>query len=120
MPTDRPRITITMSDEQLEQVKVFQHGNRMNQTQAILSLIERGFAELEKENSAPEKEKASKPGNPDSEAKKKEQIRVLTDSLKRMGILNGTDDLSENDLAFLRSIFLSVDAYFKKGNESVK
>lgn len=120
MPTERPRITITMSEDTLRQVQDFQFGNKMkNQTQAILYLIELGFSELEKQ-SIEDKEKASKPRTPDSEAKKKEQIRVLTDSLKRLGILNGTDDLSENDLAFLQSIFLSVDAYFKKGNESIK
>lgn len=58
MPTDKPRITITMPEEQLEQVKEFQFSNKMkNQTQAILHLVELGFAELEKQSGETETKK---------------------------------------------------------------
>lgn len=47
MPTENPRITITMSKEQLEEIKDYLHKNRLkNQTQAILSLINKGFEAL--------------------------------------------------------------------------
>lgn len=44
MPTENPRVTITMSEEQLEEIKDYLHENKLkNQTQAILSLINKGF-----------------------------------------------------------------------------
>lgn len=47
MPTENPRITITMSEEQLEEIRNYLHENRLkNQTQAILSLINKGFEAL--------------------------------------------------------------------------
>lgn len=52
MPTENPRITITMSEEQLKQINNYRFGNKMkNQTQAILSLISRGFEEIERQQS---------------------------------------------------------------------
>ena len=50
MPTDKPRITITMTPEQLQRIDDYRFENRLkNQTQAILSLIETGLADLEEE-----------------------------------------------------------------------
>ena len=47
MPTENPRITITMSEEQLEEIRNYLHEHRLkNQTQAILSLINKGFEAL--------------------------------------------------------------------------
>lgn len=47
MPTENPRITITMSEEQLEDIRNYLHENKLkNQTQAILSLINKGFDAL--------------------------------------------------------------------------
>ena len=43
MPTEKPRVTITMTDDQLKEIETYRYGRKMkNQTQAILSLIERG------------------------------------------------------------------------------
>lgn len=48
MPTDNPRITITVSPEMQEQLKEYQHAHRMkNQTQTIVSLIERGMGKIQ-------------------------------------------------------------------------
>lgn len=53
MPTENPRVTITMSEEQLDEIRNYLHENKMkNQTQAILSLINKGFDAL---NSTPSK-----------------------------------------------------------------
>ena len=47
MPTEKPRITITMSNEQLGRIDEYRYSNKMkNQTQAILSLIEKGYEVL--------------------------------------------------------------------------
>lgn len=51
MPTKKPRITITMSEEQLGQIEEYRYEKRMkNQTQAILSLIEKGIDVLASED----------------------------------------------------------------------
>ncbi len=47
MPTIKPRVTITMTEEQLNRIEDFRFNKRMkNQTQAILALIEAGFSVL--------------------------------------------------------------------------
>ena len=44
MPTDKPRVTFTISEEKLAQVDAYRFdGKFKNQTQAILSLIEKGL-----------------------------------------------------------------------------
>lgn len=50
MPTNKPRVTFTISPEQLLDLETYQHENRIkNQTQAVLSLIEKGIAGYQKE-----------------------------------------------------------------------
>lgn len=44
VPIEKPRVTITMTEEQLAQIEEYGFGNKIkNQTQAILSLIEKGI-----------------------------------------------------------------------------
>lgn len=44
MPTNKPRVTITISGEQLARIEKYRFEHKFkNQTQAILSLIEDGF-----------------------------------------------------------------------------
>lgn len=51
MPTEKPRVTITMSQEQLSQVDGYRYEHKLkNQTQAILSLIEQGLTALESDS----------------------------------------------------------------------
>ena len=47
MPTAKPRVTITMSREELERIDAYRFDHKMkNQTQAILALINSGLREL--------------------------------------------------------------------------
>ena len=47
MPTKNPRITFMVSDDMMKQIEDYKFQHRMkNQTQAILSLINRGIYEL--------------------------------------------------------------------------
>lgn len=44
VPTEKPRVTITMTEEQLAQIEEYGFRNKIkNQTQAILSSIEKGI-----------------------------------------------------------------------------
>lgn len=48
MPTEKPRVTFTISKERLSDLETYQHENKIkNQTQAILSLIEKGLSDFE-------------------------------------------------------------------------
>lgn len=48
MPTEKPRVTFTISKERLSELEAYQHDNKIkNQTQAILSLIEKGLSDFE-------------------------------------------------------------------------
>lgn len=59
LPTEQPRVTITMSEEQLAAIRNYWHENKLkNQTQAILSLINKGFDALGIELPEPKTESA--------------------------------------------------------------
>lgn len=54
MPTEKPRVTFTIEESKLGQIKNYQFAHKIrNQTQAILSLIEKGLADLEQINDTP-------------------------------------------------------------------
>lgn len=58
MPTEKPRVTITMSQEQLSKIDEYRFGHKIkNQTQAILSLIDVGLTDIFSESDK-QKEKA--------------------------------------------------------------
>lgn len=47
MPTDKPRFTITVDPELLQQIEDFRYTHRIkNQTQAVISLMELGLQEI--------------------------------------------------------------------------
>lgn len=60
MPTDKPRVTITMSQEQYQAIEAYRFNTRQkNQTQAILSLISSGIESISKPDSCSLKTKNS-------------------------------------------------------------
>jgi len=51
VPTENPRVTITLDDELLNKITEYRFENRIkNQTQAIVQLVERGIAEIDLPN----------------------------------------------------------------------
>lgn len=63
MPTEKPRVTFTISREKLSELETYQHENKIkNQTQAILSLIDKGISDYlsEIKNAPPYSEEALK------------------------------------------------------------
>lgn len=114
MPTEKPRITITMTKDQLERIEDYRYGNKMkNQTQAILSLIDKGMRLLAEEGAqsikeAPEAELSA------SEAKGNAHIQLFADVLSRAGLIDENGDLSDTDLEFLQAMLLALKAHFKQ------
>ena len=116
MPTEKPRVTITMTEDELKQIEDFRFGNKMkNQTQAILSLIKTGFAELERQQAEADNEikKASEEAEASPETVKKTHIELFADVLGRAGLLNESKDLSDADMEFLKAMLLAIKAHFK-------
>lgn len=61
MPTEKPRYTITLSEEMLKQIDDFRFENRYaNRTQATLELIRIGIEALEKTTGKNKKNKKNK------------------------------------------------------------
>lgn len=117
MPTERPRVTITVTEEQLKEIEEYRYGNKMkNQTQAILSLVRAGLDEI-KRNETDEIKRASASAEADTKAIGDSTIEVFRDVLGRIGFLDKNQDLSDNDLEFLKAMFLALKAHFKKGDK---
>lgn len=54
MPTEKPRVTFTIEETKLDQINQYRFDNKIkNQTQAILTLIEKGLADFEQMSDAP-------------------------------------------------------------------
>ena len=120
MPTEKPRVTITVTKEQLEEIENYRYGNKIkNQTQAILSLVKAGLEEIQRSESE-EIKTASESGKNDSEAVKKSNLEIFKDTLEKAGLLGKNQDISDNDLDFLKAMYLAIKAHFhdreKNGN----
>ena len=113
MPTERPRVTITVTQEQLKEIEDYRYGNKMkNQTQAILSLVRAGLDELKKREDE-ELKTASASVDTNAKAVGKDNLTLFRDLLSRAGILNAAQDLSDGDFEFLTAMFLALKAHFK-------
>lgn len=56
MPTDKPRVTFAIDEEKLAKLESYRYDNKIkNQTQAILSLIDKGLSLIESEKIAKKK-----------------------------------------------------------------
>lgn len=116
MPTDKPRVTITMTEDELKQIEDYRYGNKMkNQTQAILSLIKSGFSEIERQSveEADKMKKVSEEAEASPETVRKSHIELFADVLGRAGLLDENNDLSDADLEFLKAMLLAIKAHFK-------
>lgn len=108
MPTEKPRVTFTISKEKLKELERFQHKNRIkNQTQAVLALIEKGLSgyEVETKNSPSTTEAA--PG---------EDVLELMEYLKRavygMGLVKEGEDLTDRQADALLGVCAILHAIF--------
>lgn len=117
MPTDKPRVTITISDEDLQRIEDYRYGKKMkNQTQAIISLIRRGMDEIQKT----EDEKSAPISNDIEAPSLKDIVNSLTEVLAKAGIVGLDGDISDSDFDFLSAMFLAMDAHFNGGKDGRK
>ena len=117
MPTERPRVTITVTEEHLKEIEAYRYGNKMkNQTQAILSLVRSGLDEIERKNAQYNKI-ASAPDETGSEAIKISTVELFKDVLEKTGLLDKNQDITDSDLEFLKGMFLAMKAHFQQRKE---
>lgn len=117
MPTEKPRVTITVSEDQLKEIEDYRFSRKLrSQTQAINDLVRAGLEELKRQE-AEKIEKASSSIQPEPEAVKKDPVRALQNVLGRAGLLGPNQDISDNDLEFLKAMFLAMKAHFKEREE---
>lgn len=101
----------------LKAVDDYKFENRLkSQNQAINDLVRAGLDEINRRESEGI-EKASISASADTEALHNDMVIAFKDVLSRIGFLNEKDDLSDNDLEFLKAMFLALKAHFKKGDK---
>lgn len=107
MPTEKPRFTITISDELSKQVDDYKFRHRIkNQTQAIISLIEKGFDALQ--GDLPQKEKTPAPEGAEDRISLEESTALLVE----LGYIRPGEQLSHADLDFLAHVIGLLDTWF--------
>lgn len=114
MPTEKPRITFMISEERLAELETYRFDNKIkNQSQAIISLIEKGLSSLEAEKAAKTK---NPPGAAEAEPGDDVQkmLEVLDGLLVKMGYIAAGDDLTEQQQEVLVGICGILRATFKK------
>ena len=68
MPTEKPRYTITLTEEMLKKIDDFRFENRFpNRTQATLELIRIGIETIEKQQEKAKKAQKNNPSNGETE-----------------------------------------------------
>lgn len=109
MPTEKPRVTFTISKEKLEELERFQHDNRIkNQTQAVLALIEKGLSGYDIETKEPPSADGATPG--ESEIA---MFDRLMDVLVSTGVLKDGKDITDRQVEVLAAVCRILDATFQ-------
>ena len=109
MPTEKPRVTFTISKEKLEELERFQHENRIkNQTQAVLALIEKGLSGYDIE--------MKKSPNADEATPGESEIAMfdrLMDVLVSTGAIKDGKDITARQAEVLAAVCRILDATFQ-------
>ena len=110
MPTNRPRVTITFTDDDLKWIEDYRWQHRSkNLTQAVISLIRVGMDEVTK-GKAPTAESAA-------EAEETDRIvRQLYKVFLRAGFVRD-GDISNDDYIFLDALLTMCKAHFGSGEK---
>lgn len=113
MPTDKPRVTFAISEDKLAELESYRYENKIkNQSQAILSLIDKGLSSLELEADGREKIPPAQP----KPYRGEEHVSTerATSLLVSLGFIEEGRILSDDDFLFLSNVMGILDAWFKK------
>lgn len=113
MPTDKPRVTFTIDDEKLAKLESYRYENKIkNQTQAILSLIDKGLSLAE---AAPNENTKNPPSTAEAApgGKELEMFDKFLDSLISMGLVRNGKDITDRQAEVLSAVYRILDATFQ-------
>ena len=115
MPTDKPRFSITLDEELSARLDEYKFSHRIkNQTQAVVSLIEKGLESLRLEEEEARKGAAPKieitPAPEDAEASI--SLEESTALLVELGYIQPGQQLTDQDLAILTLVSYVMDNWF--------
>lgn len=111
MPTDKPRVTFALDQEMLDAIEDYKFKNRVkNQSQAIISLIEKGFESLHSEHYKTEKSPAPKDAE---DLISMEESNRLFDSLVQAGLIQDNIEFSTDDRAFLSHVIGLLEVWVR-------
>lgn len=139
MATDKPRFSITVSDDVYKQINDYQHEHRLaTQTKAVLAFIEKGLEVVQKEKELHTRVIDGEPFqscqgendlfpddiNPDAkkspstaEAAPGDEISRIFDALNDMlvseGLIKDGSDITEGQAEILLAVCQIIDATFK-------
>ena len=111
MPTDKPRFSITLEEELVEKINNYKFSHRMkNQTQAVVSLIEKGFESLYADHHKTEKSPAPEDAE---DLISMEESNRLFDSLVQAGLIQDDVEFSTDDRAFLAHVIGLLEVWIR-------
>lgn len=111
MATDRPRFSVTFTDESYAKIQKYKSDHNIStQSKAVAQLVERAIDEIESEN-CQKKPPSTAEAAPGEDHITLEESNRLLDAL---GLTREGQDLSDDDLAFLEHIIGLLDAWFDK------
>ena len=109
MPTEKPRFTITLEEELVKKINDYKFSHRMkNQTQAVVSLIEKGFESLL--HTSLESKKSPAPEGAEDQISMEESNRLF-DALVQAGLIDDSMNFSEADIAFFDGVSRLINAW---------
>lgn len=112
MPTEKPRITFALDAKTLKAVEDYKFKHRAkNQSQAIISLIEKGLEVVEAQETKQTKTSPAPEGAREESYISMESSNRLYDALIASGLIVD-DDVAPEDMKFLMHVADLVDYWF--------
>lgn len=123
--TEKPRFTVTVSDEMKKNIEDFFHSRKFkNQSQAVNQLIERGLdsfsdgiGNFHLDSEYAETKKSTVPEGTEDEFKVQEVVSGLTDILDRLGLIDASGDISAEDARVLAAFASGLCFYFRSRSD---
>lgn len=110
MATEKPRFSVTFSDDSFEKIQKFKEENNIStQSKAVAKLVELAINELGIDTKNPPSAAEAAPGEDIV------SMERATNLLMSLGFIEEGKILSSEDFLFLSNVMGILDAWFKKG-----
>lgn len=111
MATDKPRFSVTFTNDSFSKIQKYQKENNIStQSKAVARLVELAINEIESEDSSKKIPSAAEAAPGEDRITMEESNRLLVS----LGLIEEGQDLSDDDLAFLEHIIGLLDTWFDK------